>query len=78
MYQLLSVWKSPYESEVIILNEIKLSSFPSNYKQALAILYLQNQDLKGKTPTDLYQMYHKTMDEIDSIDEQENALSTEF
>lgn len=60
------------------MNEIKFSSFPSNYKQALAILYLQNQDLKGKTPTDLYQMYHKAMNEIDSIEEKEIAPFTEF
>lgn len=38
-------------------DEVSLSSFPSNRTEALAMLYLQNQDLKGKSPEELQTMY---------------------
>ena len=38
-------------------NNVDLSSFPSNRNQALAFLYTQNQDLKGKTPTEIAKIY---------------------
>lgn len=38
-------------------NDVSLSSFPSNRTEALVMLYLQNQDLKGKSPEELQTMY---------------------
>lgn len=46
-----------------------LHSFPRNYREALAMLYLQQQDLKGKSPTDIYTMYLDAFEEIDNIAE---------
>ncbi len=39
---------------------IKLQTFPATRFEALAILYLQNQDLSGKTPEEIMEMYLKT------------------
>lgn len=47
-------------------NDINLSSFPSNRVQALAMLYTQNQNLKGKTPTEIAKIYIFAYDEISS------------
>ena len=47
-------------------NDIELSSFPSNRVQALAMLYTQNQDLKGKTPKEVAEIYISAYDEINS------------
>ena len=47
-------------------NDINLNSFPSNRSQALAFLYTQNQDLKGKTPTEIAKIYVSAYDEINS------------
>lgn len=38
-----------------------LNTFPENYQEALAILYMQNQDLKGKTPEEMVSMYNDTL-----------------
>jgi len=45
-------------------SDINLSSFPSNRVQALAMLYTQNQDLKGKTPTEIAKIYVSAYEEI--------------
>lgn len=45
-------------------DNISLSSFPSSSKQAIAFLYTQNQDLKGKTPNEIYDIYKKAYDEL--------------
>lgn len=45
-------------------NEVNLNSFPSNRTQALAMLYTQNQDLKGKTPSEITKIYISAYDEI--------------
>lgn len=34
------------------------STFPSDKKDALALLYVQNQDLTGKSPEDVVAMYN--------------------
>ncbi len=47
-------------------SDVNLSSFPSNRVQALAMLYTQNQDLKGKTPTEIAKIYVSAYDEISS------------
>lgn len=38
-----------------------LDTFPKNHHEALAILYMQNQDLKGKTPEELVCMYNDVL-----------------
>ena len=45
-------------------DKINLDSFPSNRSQALAFLYTQNQDLKGKTPTEIAKIYVSAYQEI--------------
>lgn len=38
--------------------------FPGNYIEALAILYIQNQDLKGKSPAEIHEMYWRAYYDI--------------
>ena len=47
-------------------NDINLNTFPSNKTQALAYLYTQSQDLKGKTPTEIAKIYVSAYDEINN------------
>lgn len=47
-------------------NDVNLNSFPSNRAQALAFLYTQNQDLKGKTPTEIAEIYVSAYEEINN------------
>ncbi len=42
------------------------TAFPSDRRSALAILYLQNQDLSGKTPEEIAHMYNDAYGRIDS------------
>lgn len=44
--------------------EISLYTFPDSKEEALTMLYLQNQDLSGKTPEDLIELYYVTYDKI--------------
>ncbi len=37
--------------------DINLHCFPKRRDEALAMLYLQNQDLSDKTPSDIHTMY---------------------
>lgn len=37
-----------------------LHTFPSSPTEALAMLYLQQQDLRGKTPEEIQTMYYET------------------
>lgn len=46
------------------MDDIVLNSFPRNEADALAMLYVQNQDLKGLTPLDLLDMYQSAREEI--------------
>lgn len=41
-----------------------LKTFPASYAEALAMLYLQNQDLSGKTPSEIHTMYREAVQEI--------------
>lgn len=38
-----------------------MAEFPSNQYEALAMLYLENQDLAGKTPEELFKLYTGTV-----------------
>lgn len=44
--------------------EGKLSAFPSSEEEAIALLYTQHQDLTGKNPVEIYNMYLKAYYEI--------------
>lgn len=46
------------------MDEIKLNSFPSNYAQALALIYLKNCDLKDKSPEEILHIYRDALDRI--------------
>lgn len=41
-----------------------LKTFPDSYAEALAMLYLQNQDLREKTPSEIHTMYQEAYYEI--------------
>ena len=41
-----------------------LRTFPKDANEALALLYLQNQDLSGLTPEELYDQYKNAHDRI--------------
>ena len=43
---------------------VKLNSFPQSRYEALALLYLQAQDLKGKSPAEIQTMYFETLTEL--------------
>jgi len=42
----------------------KVKTYPESVTDALAMLYLQNQDLKGKTPAEIHTMYWEARKEI--------------
>lgn len=44
--------------------KISIFSFPNNRNEALAMLYLQNQDLSDKSPSDINTMYFEALYEI--------------
>ena len=41
-----------------------LKTFPDSYAEGLAMLYLQNQDLREKTPSEIRTMYQEAYYEI--------------
>lgn len=49
-----------------------MSKLSQNTLESLAILYLQNQDLSGKSPEELYQLYSETYDKFKSINDKLN------
>lgn len=57
--------------------KVVLNSFPSNRIDALTILYMQSQDLSGKTPEEIANMYKDTWDtiskEFSAIQDREKA-----
>ncbi len=46
------------------MSDIDLNTFPKNRSEALAMLYLQSQDLSDKTPTQIHEMYWDAIFEI--------------
>lgn len=47
-------------------NDVKLSVFSDNRLEALAMLYLQNQDLSGLSPEQILDVYDEAYDKIKS------------
>lgn len=51
-----------------------LHTFPSSRREALAMLYLENQDLKGKTPEEIQSLYFGAYEALKKDDkERSNA-----
>lgn len=46
------------------MSEVKLSTFPSTRSEALALLYVQSQDLSGKSPSEIQTMYYDAYYEL--------------
>lgn len=44
--------------------DTNLRTFPDSYVEALTMLYLERQDLTGKTPEELAEMYWATYDKV--------------
>ena len=53
--------------------DTNLSSFPDNKYEALAMLYIQCQDLSGLTPEQLFDMYQETYDKIRAYEKETRA-----
>jgi hypothetical protein len=45
-------------------NNSELNTFPKNLIEALAFLYVQNQNLSGKPPAEIYRIYKKAAADI--------------
>lgn len=46
------------------MDEYSVSAFPTNKCEALAMLYTQNQDLTGKTPEEILDIYDNAYEQI--------------
>lgn len=46
-------------------NEEKFRTFPANRIEALALLYVQSQDLTGISPADIQSMYYEAYHELE-------------
>lgn len=46
------------------MNDVTLETFPSNEIEALAMLFVQRQDLSKATPRDLLDMYEDAYNQI--------------
>ena len=44
--------------------DVELRTFPGNKFEALALLYVQSQDLSGKTPEELLDLYEDAVTRI--------------
>lgn len=46
------------------MSEVKLDAFPSSEAEALAMLYVQNQDLTDLSPEEIYDKYYEAYQKI--------------
>lgn len=53
-------------------------AFPSNEYEALAMLYIQNQDLSHATPQELWDLYEKTYLEIMQYAKKKQDASADY
>lgn len=62
------------------MSEINLSSFPANDQEAIAFLYVQNQDLSGLSPEEIYDKYRDAYKKIHyhKIKHHSNTSATKF
>lgn len=54
-------------------NDINLSTFPATKLQALAILYLQNQNLSNLTPSQILEKYNLAYKELLEANRKNNS-----
>lgn len=57
------------------MDEVKLFSFPSNECEALAMLYVQNQDLTDVTPEELLDKYQDAYEKIKAHRKEKRAAN---
>ena len=56
--------RAEYERKKISMSNNTLLSFPANEIEALAMLYVQQQDISGLSPEELLDIYQKAYDKI--------------
>lgn len=47
-------------------DSVTLSTFPSGKIEAIAMLYVQQQDLSGKTPEEIFDLFEATVEQLRS------------
>lgn len=45
-------------------DSVTLSTFPSGKFEAIAMLYIQQQDLSGKTPEEIFDLFETTVEQL--------------
>ena len=60
------------------MDEIIVQGFPQNDLEALALLYVQHQDLTDITPEGLLDMYESAYETMAAIRKQQNDESVEW
>lgn len=55
------------------MQDTTLYTFPDNKTEALAMLYVQNQELSGITPEQLLDLYYEAYDKIRAHDKEVRA-----
>lgn len=55
---------------------VETKSFPANKREALAYLYVKNQDLTGLTPTAILALFDSALDEISAADRAARELKS--
>lgn len=64
--------------EVNLMDEITMQPFPRNEVEALAMLYVQNQDLSDITPEDLVNMYDNAYETISALRKSQHDSQIEW
>ena len=59
------------------MDDIKLNAFPSNSTEALAMLYIKSQDLQGKSPEEICEMYWNAYYHIRSCNSEKRKAASE-
>lgn len=60
------------------MDEITMQPFPRNEVEALAMLYVQNQDLSDITPEDLVNMYDNAYETISALRKSQHDSQIEW
>ncbi len=58
------------------MSDVSLSTFPTGKISALTMLYLQNQDLRDKSPEELLDLYNETYQRINKHAESKRKEQT--
>ena len=60
------------------MNESCLNAFPGSDIEALALLYVQNQDLKSVTPVELLAMYDNAVETMLAVREAQRKTTENY